>query len=52
MQSALNVIEAKAHFDLPEREVHVRVGRLNGRIYLNLCDKEWHAVETMLADGA
>jgi hypothetical protein len=45
MQSALNVIEAKAHFDAPEREVHVRVGRLNGRIYLDLCDKGWHAVE-------
>jgi hypothetical protein len=45
MQSALNVIEAKAHFDAPEREVHVRVGRLNGRIYLDLCDKEWRAVE-------
>jgi hypothetical protein len=45
MQSALNVVEAKAHFDAPEREVHVRVGRLNGRIYLDLCDKEWRAVE-------
>jgi hypothetical protein len=45
MQSALNVVEAKAHFDAPEREVHVRVGGLNGRIYLDLCDKEWHAVE-------
>jgi hypothetical protein len=26
LQSALNVIEAKAHFDAPERVVHVRVG--------------------------
>jgi hypothetical protein len=45
MQSALNVIEAKAHFDAPEREVHVRVGHLNERIYLDLCDNGWHAVE-------
>ena len=26
LQSALNVIEAKAHFDAPERVVHIRVG--------------------------
>ena len=26
LQSALNVIEAKAHFDGPEREVHLRIG--------------------------
>jgi hypothetical protein len=26
LQSALNVIEAKAHFDAPERLVHIRVG--------------------------
>ena len=30
LQSALNVIEAQAHFDAPEREVHVRVGRAQG----------------------
>ena len=45
MQSALNVIEAKAHFDGPERAVHIRVAGLNGRIYLDLCDKTWRAVE-------
>ena len=28
LQSALNVIEAKAHFDGPERKVHLRVGGL------------------------
>ena len=31
LQSALNVIEAKAHFDAPERLVHIRVGGLDGR---------------------
>ena len=30
--SALNVIEAKARFDAPERSVHIRVGGLDGRI--------------------
>ena len=32
LQSALNVIEAKAHFDAPERVVHVRVGGLDERL--------------------
>ena len=40
LQSALNVIEAKAHFDAPERVVHVRVGGLDGRIYLDLCRRD------------
>jgi hypothetical protein len=44
-QSALNVIEAKAHFDAPERIVHVRTGGLDGKLYLDLSDKEWRAVE-------
>jgi hypothetical protein len=45
MQSALNVIEAKAHFDAPERIVHVRVGGLDDRLYLDLRDETWRAVE-------
>jgi hypothetical protein len=45
LQSALNVIEAKAHFDAPERVVHVRVGGLDGRLYLDLGDQSWRAVE-------
>jgi hypothetical protein len=45
LQSALNVIEAKAHFDAPERLVHVRVGGMDGRLYLDLCDEKWRAVE-------
>jgi hypothetical protein len=44
-QSALNLIEAKAHFDAPERKVHVRIGGLDGRLYLDLADEEWRAVE-------
>jgi len=39
------VIEGKAHFDAPERIVHVRVGGLDGKLYLDLCDKTWRAVE-------
>ena len=45
LQSGLNVIEAKAHFDASERVVHVRVGDLDGRLYLDLCDATWRAVE-------
>jgi len=45
LQSALNVIEARAHFDAPERVVHIRVGGLGDKLYLDLCDETWRAVE-------
>jgi hypothetical protein len=45
LQSALNIIGAKARFDAPEREVSVRVARLDGRMYLDLADDYWRAVE-------
>jgi len=45
LQSALNVLEAKAHFDAPERLVHIRVGGFDGRLYLDLGDETWRAVE-------
>jgi hypothetical protein len=45
LQSALNVIEAKAHFDAPEIVVNVRVGGLGDRLYLDLGDDSWRAVE-------
>ena len=45
LQSALNVIEAKAHFDAPERTVHIRIGGLDGKLYLDLGDETWRAVE-------
>ena len=45
LQSTLNVIEAKAHFDAPERAVHVRVAGLDGKLYLDLGDERWRAVE-------
>jgi hypothetical protein len=45
LQSALNIIEAKARFDAPQREVFVRVARLDGRMYLDLADADWRAVE-------
>jgi hypothetical protein len=45
LQSALNVIEARAHFDAPERPVFIRVGELDGKLYLDLGDDAWRAVE-------
>jgi hypothetical protein len=45
LQSALNVIEANAHFNAPERVVHIRVGGLDGCLYLDLCDELGRAVE-------
>jgi hypothetical protein len=50
LQSALNVIEAKAQFDAPERPVYVRVGGLDGRVYLDLGDDTWRAVEIDATD--
>ncbi|WP_245499802.1 hypothetical protein [Tepidamorphus gemmatus] len=41
----MNVIEAKAHFDAPERTVHVRVAALIDCLYLDLGDETWRAVE-------
>jgi hypothetical protein len=45
LQSALNVIEAKAHFNGPQRDVYVRVGGFDDRLYLDLGDDTWRAVE-------
>ena len=45
LQSALNVVEAKAHFDAPELPVFIRVGGIDGKLYLDLGDEAWRAVE-------
>jgi hypothetical protein len=45
MATAMGVIEAKAHFDGQQREVHLRVANCGDRIYLDLCDPKWRAVE-------
>ena len=43
--SALELLEARAQFDAPEHTVHIRVAEHDGRIYLDLADKEWRAVQ-------
>ena len=45
MKSAISAIEAQAHHDAPVREVSTRVGALAGKLYLDLCDATWRAVE-------
>ena len=45
MQDTLGLIEARAHFDAPEREVSVRIAIHAGRLYLDLADSAWRAVE-------
>lgn len=45
IKTALGVIEAQALFDGDEHPVAVRVGGCDNRLYLDLCDKDWRAVE-------
>lgn len=45
LQSALNVIEARAHFDARQMDVHIRVAGHDGTLYLDLADDAWRAVE-------
>jgi hypothetical protein len=45
MQAALGVLEARAQFDAPEHEVHVRVAGHDRCIYIDLADRDWRAME-------
>jgi hypothetical protein len=45
LQTALLLCEARARFDGPEREVYVRVGGYGGRIYIDLANDRWQAIE-------
>ena len=42
---ALDLLEARAQFDGPERAVYIRTAEHAGRIYLDLADEHWRAVE-------
>src|SRR6516225_3687654 len=50
VQNALNVLEAKARFDGPERQVNVRIAGGNGKVYIDLGTSDWSAIE-IDADG-
>ena len=45
LQSAIGLIEARAQYDAPEREIYVRVATVGSHLYLDLCDEAWRAVE-------
>src|SRR6516162_7397334 len=45
VRSALDLLEARAQFDAPERMVHIRVAEYDDRIYLDLADTDWRAVQ-------
>lgn len=38
-------IKAAALFDAPEAEVYVRIAEVNDRVYVDLADREWRAIE-------
>jgi len=50
IRAVLEIFEAQALFDAPECQVHLRVAQHAGRLYLDLCDQAWRAVE-MDAEG-
>jgi hypothetical protein len=43
--SVLDLLEARAQFDAPRRTIDIRVAEHGGRIYLDLADDCWRAVE-------
>ena len=45
LNAALNVLEAQAQFDGPQRKVSVRLAEQDGLIYLDLADEFWRCVE-------
>ena len=45
LRSTLKVLEARAQYDAPQRAVYVRVAGQDDRLYLDLCDENWRAVE-------
>jgi hypothetical protein len=48
--SAVKTLMAKAHFDGDRRNVYLRTAPLEGKIYLDMCDSLWRAIE-IDADG-
>lgn len=45
LQTAINLADARAVIDGPEREVFVRTGAHGGKLYLDLANENWEAVE-------
>ena len=45
INSALDLLEARAQFEAPRRAIYLRVAEHDGRIYLDLADELWRAIE-------
>jgi hypothetical protein len=45
IRSALDLLEARAQFDGPQRRVHIRTAEHAGHLYLDLADEHWRAVD-------
>jgi len=45
IRAALDLFEAQALFDGDESPIHLRVADHRGKLYLDLCDRAWRAVE-------
>ncbi|MFL6796104.1 MAG: hypothetical protein ACJ8F3_01685 [Xanthobacteraceae bacterium] len=45
LRATLDLLEARAQFDAPERPVHVRVAAEGEQIYVDLADDDWQTVE-------
>ena len=45
LRAAMDLFEARALFDGEEHPIHLRVAEYKGRLYLDLCDRAWRAVE-------
>ena len=45
LNAALNVLEAQAQFDGPQRKVSLRLAEQDGLIYLDLADEFWRCIE-------
>jgi hypothetical protein len=45
IRSAVDLLEARAQFDAPERTVYIRIAEQDGRTYLDLADKDWRVVQ-------
>jgi hypothetical protein len=47
IRSILDLLEARAQFDAPERTIHVRVAQQEDCIYLDLADQRWQVVSNV-----
>ena len=45
LQDALGLLEARAEFDGPEREVYIRAAEHGGNVYVDLANEDWEVVE-------